>query len=209
MDLNSRFLCSIVLYGIRLNFHHKTRLQLGIISTLAQPLHSFWSFFCSSPVAYWTPTNLGGWVHLSVSYLFAFSYCSWGSRGKNAEVVCHSLLEWTMFCQNSPPWSICLGWPHMAWLIVSLSYRNLWSMWSFWLVFCDCGFHSVCSLMKGQLIRGLWKLPDGRDWLWGKLGLALVGRAVLIKFLVQFSTDGGVWVVEGVAWGQTVVGVWW
>ena len=24
-------------------------------------------------------------VHLSVSYLFAFSYCSWGSRGKNTE----------------------------------------------------------------------------------------------------------------------------
>ena len=35
-------------------------------------------------------------------YLFAFSYCSWGSR-KNAEVVWHSLLQWTMFCQNSPP----------------------------------------------------------------------------------------------------------
>ena len=27
-------------------------------------------------------------VPLSVSYLFAFSYCSWGSRGKNTEVVC-------------------------------------------------------------------------------------------------------------------------
>ena len=36
-----------------------------------------------------------------MSYLFAFSYCSWGSQGKNAEVVCHSLLQWTTFCQNS------------------------------------------------------------------------------------------------------------
>ena len=26
-----------------------------------------------------------------MSYLFAFLYCSWGSQGKNAEVVCHSL----------------------------------------------------------------------------------------------------------------------
>ena len=34
-------------------------------------------------------------VHLSVSYLFAFSFCSWGSQGKNTEVVCHSLLQWT------------------------------------------------------------------------------------------------------------------
>ena len=36
-----------------------------------------------------------------MSYLFAFSYCSWGSQGKNTEVVCHSLLQWTTFCQNS------------------------------------------------------------------------------------------------------------
>ena len=39
-------------------------------------------------------------------------------------------------------------------------------------------------------IRGLCKLPAGRDWLWGKLGLALVGRAMLSKSLVQFSVDG-------------------
>ena len=35
-----------------------------------------------------------------------FSYCSyssWGSQGKNTEVVCHSLLQWTTFCQTSPP----------------------------------------------------------------------------------------------------------
>ena len=31
-------------------------------------------------------------------------YCSWGSQGKNAEVIGHSLLQWTTFCQNSPPW---------------------------------------------------------------------------------------------------------
>ena len=24
-----------------------------------------------------------------MSYLFAFSYCSWGSQGKNTEVACH------------------------------------------------------------------------------------------------------------------------
>ena len=46
-------------------------------------------------------------------------------------------------CQNSPLWPVRLGWPYMAWLIVSLSYTRLWSMWSVWLVFCDCGFHSV------------------------------------------------------------------
>ena len=33
-------------------------------------------FLHSSPVAYWATTTRQ--VHLSVSYLFAFSYCSWG-----------------------------------------------------------------------------------------------------------------------------------
>ena len=28
---------------------------------------------------------------------------------------------WTMSCQNSPLRPVCLGWPYMAWLIVSLS----------------------------------------------------------------------------------------
>ena len=50
-------------------------------------------------------------VHLSVSYLSAFSYCLWGSQGKNAGVVCHCLLQWTTFCQNSPPWPSVLGGP--------------------------------------------------------------------------------------------------
>ena len=32
-------------------------------------------------------------VPRSVSYHFAFSYCSWGSEGKNTELVCHSFLQ--------------------------------------------------------------------------------------------------------------------
>ena len=39
---------------------------------------------------------------------------------KNTEVVCLSLLQWPTFCQNPPPWPVHLGWPHTAWLIVSL-----------------------------------------------------------------------------------------
>ena len=51
-----------------------------------------------------------------MSYLFAFSYCSWGYQGKNTKVVCHFLLQWTTFFQTSPTWPIRLGWPRMAWL---------------------------------------------------------------------------------------------
>ena len=36
----------------------------------------------------------------------------------------------------------------------------------------------------------MWKLPDGRDCLRGKLGLVLMGEAMLSKSLIQFSVDG-------------------
>ena len=52
---------------------------------------------------------------------FAFPHCSRGPQGRNTEVVCRSFLQWTTFCQNSPPWPICLRSPYMTWLIVSLS----------------------------------------------------------------------------------------
>ena len=61
-------------------------------------------------------------------------------------------------------------------------------MWSDWLVFCDCGFQSGCPLMEKD--KRLMNLPDGRDWLRGKLGLVLMGRAMLSKSLPQFSVEG-------------------
>ena len=133
------------------SLQHQTLLPSPITST-AECCFCFgstFSFFLElflhwSPVAYWAPTNLG--VHLSVSYLFAFSYCSWGSQGKNTEVVCHSLLQWTTFCQTSLPCPIHLGWPLQG---TAHSYTELdkaVSIWSVCLVFCDCGFHSVCPL---------------------------------------------------------------
>ena len=48
---------------------------------------------------------------------------------------------------------------------------------------------SILSVLWWIRRRGLLKLPDGRDWLWGNLGLALKGRAMISK-LIQFSTDG-------------------
>ena len=48
----------------------------------------------------------------------------------------------------------------------------------------------ILSALWWMKIRGLWKLPDGKDWLWENLGLALVGRAMLSNSLIQFSVDG-------------------
>ena len=73
----------------------------------------------SSPVVYWTPSYLE--ESFSGTILFAISYCSWGSWGKNIWMVCLSLLQYTTFSQNSPLWPVHLGWSCMACLIASLS----------------------------------------------------------------------------------------
>ena len=71
---------------------------------------------------------------------------------------------------------------------VSLSYTRLCTMWSDWLVFCHCDFS--LSALLWRRITGLWKFPDGRDWLRGELGLVLMGGSMLSKYLIQFSVDG-------------------
>ena len=101
---HSRFLCNTVLYIIRLYSHHQTHPQLSVIFTLAQPVHFGAIALCTSPVAYWTTSNLGMWgggSQLLMSYLFAFSYSLWGSPGKNTGVGCYFFLKWTMFYQKS------------------------------------------------------------------------------------------------------------
>ena len=126
-----------------------TGLPSSVTSTARCCFHfgSISSFFLDlfphrSLIAHWTPTDLG--VHLSVSYLFAFSYCSRGSQGKNTEVVCHSLFQWTMFCQNVPAWPVYLGWPFTAWLAhnsteLDKSMVHVISLVSFlWLWFSVC-----------------------------------------------------------------------
>ena len=47
----------------------------------------------------------------------------------------------------------------------------------------------ILSALLGIRIRGLWKLPVGRDLLWGKLGLVLMGGAMFSKSLIRFSVD--------------------
>ena len=56
------------------------------------------------------PSSLGSSSFSILS--FCLFICSRGSQGKNTEVVCHSLLQWTTFCQTSPPWPARLGLPH-------------------------------------------------------------------------------------------------
>ena len=102
-----------------------------------------------------------------MSYLFALSYCSWVSQGKNTEVVCYSLLQWTTFCQTSPPWPVHLGWLHTAWFsfieldkaVVHVTDR---------LVVCECSFSlsalwwplSVCTVFLRFLLPWMWGISS-------------------------------------------------
>ena len=90
-----------------------------------------------------------------------FLYCSWGCQGKNTEVVCHSLLQWTTFCQTSPPWPTCLGWPHTAWLnFIELDNAvvRVIRLTSFLWLWFQC----VCPLTTPIVLLG-FLLP----WMWG------------------------------------------
>ena len=96
-------------------------------------------------------------VPLSESYHFAFSYSSCGSQGKNTEVLCPSLLQWTSFCQTSPPWPAQLGRPHRAWLSFMELDKAVVLVWLDWLDFCDSGFSVSalwCRLATPTILRG-------------------------------------------------------
>ena len=48
----------------------------------------------------------------------------------------------------------------------------------------------IMSVLWWIRIRGLWKLPDVRDWVWRTLSLVLMGGVMISKSLIQFSVDG-------------------
>ena len=100
-------------------------LKASNLASITSPIHNwvlFWlhPFILSGAISPLISSSIlgtyrPGEFHLSLSYLFAFSYCSCGSQGMNTEVICHSLLQWTTFCQTSLPWPVHLRWPHVAW----------------------------------------------------------------------------------------------
>ena len=103
-------------------------------------------FLHSSPVAHWTSTNLGS-SSFSVIYFYlfilfmGFSRQEYGSGFRFPSPVDHILLELsTMTC---PSWVALHG---MANSFIELDKAVVHVI--VWLIFCDCGFHSVCPLMK-------------------------------------------------------------
>ena len=140
----SRFLCNIALYSIGLYFHHQSHPQLGGVFALAPSLLSFWSYFSSD-----LQEHIGHLPTCGVIFQCPIFLPFHTVHG----VLKARILSWFAIPFSSGPHFVrtlhydpsVLGGPKG--LIVSLSYTRLWSMRSVWLVFCDCGFHSVCPLI--------------------------------------------------------------
>ena len=114
-------------------------------------------FLHSSPVAYWAPTDLG------TSSFSVLSFCLFILFMGFLRQECRSGLPFPPPVDNvlsdlstmtRPPWLAlrCMT------QIVSLSYTRLWSVWSVWLVSCDCGFHTACPLIDEdkRLLEASW-----------------------------------------------------
>ena len=145
------------------SLQHRTLLLSPVTSTTG------WFFFCfgaissfflelvlhSSLVAYRAPTDLGSSSFSILSYLFilfmGFSRQEYWSGLPFPSPVDHILSDPSIITHLSWVAPQC-----MAHSFIELD--KLWSMWSDWLVFCDRGFHSVCSLMERdkRLMEASW-----------------------------------------------------
>ena len=90
-------------------------------------------------------------------------------------------------------------------------------MWSFWLVFCDGGslwamvlkFLFLLSALWWMRLRDLCRKPDGRDWLWGKLLLALVGTWEWNNWLLKLNIQKTKIMASGAVTSQQTDGKQW
>ena len=122
-----------------------------------------------SPVAYWAPTDLGSSFFSVLSFclfilFMGFSRQEYWSGLPFPSPMDHVLSE--LFTMTCPSWVALHG---MAHSFIELDKAV-----------CDqIGLSSVAvvfslSALWWRRTKGLWKLPDGRDWLKGKLGLVLM-----------------------------------
>ena len=108
-------------------------------------------FLHRSPVAYWAPTNLGSSSFSVLSFCLFILFM--GFSRQNTEVVCHSLLQWTTFCQNSPPWPVHIGWSYTAWLsFIELDKAVVYVIR--FVSFLWLWFHSACPLSVSTILLG-------------------------------------------------------
>ena len=164
------------------------------------------SLFVRSPVweAWHDVQNLHNSVRTSLVLLFSsqwvFSYFSWGSRGKNTEVVCHSLLQWTTFCQNftkGPSTQNYYFSSSHVWMW-ELDYKDSWApkTWCFWTVVLEKTLESPLDCKEIQPINLKISPEYSLEGLMLKLKLQYFGHLMwrtdsLEKTLMLGKIEGG------------------
>ena len=104
---------------------------LGSIPSFFLELFLHWS-----PGAYWAPIDLRSSSFSLLSFCLFIQFMGFSRQEYWSGLPFP--LQWTTFCQTSPPWPDLLGWPHTAWLSC-IELDKAFSMWSDWLIVCDCG----------------------------------------------------------------------
>ena len=164
------------------SLQHQTLLPSPVTSTTGHCFHfgSASSFFLElflhwSPVAYRAPTDLSSSFSVLSFCLFilfmGFSRQEYWSGLSFPSPVGHVLSE--LSTTTHPTWVALHGIAH-SFIELDKAVVHVISLFSVIVFF-------ILSALWRIRIRGLWKLPDGRDWLWGKLGLVLMSRAILSK----------------------------
>ena len=161
------------------SLQHWTLLPLPVTSTTGccfcfGSVSSFFLvlFLHSSPEAYWAPTDLGS--SISVPYLFAFSYCSWGSQARILKWFAipfsmdHILSE--LSTMTYPSWVALHGMAHSfieldkAVIHVIRLVSFLWLWFSFSLSSDGEGYEALEASWWERLTEGeTASCSDGRD----------------------------------------------
>ena len=127
--------------------------HFGSVSSLFLEL-----FLHSSPIAYWAPTDLGCSSFSGISFclfilFMGFSRQEYRSAWLFPSPVDHVLSELSTMT--------CLSWvPLHGFIELDKAVIHVISLVSFLIVVF------ILSAFWWIRLRGLWKLPDGRDWLW-------------------------------------------
>ena len=105
------------------------------------PVSSFFLllFLCLSPVAYCTPSDLGGLYSVVISFCLFILFM--GFFRQEYWSALPFPLQWTTFCQNSPPWPVLDVALHSM-VHSFLELHKAVILVIIWLAFCDCGFHT-------------------------------------------------------------------
>ena len=95
---------------------------------------------CSSPVAYWTPSDLRGSSSNIISFYLFLLFMGFLWQEYWSELPFPPPVDHGSLCQSSSLWPIHLGWPCLVCLIASLSHTSPFAMKRLW-------------TMKGQKVK--------------------------------------------------------